>query len=59
MFKFYVANLDLGIFGPHLGGSYRDQGGLSFYVGGNGRKWSQISHKKLKNSISLSMVIWV
>ena len=46
-------------FGPHPGGSYGGQGGLSFYVGGKGRQWTQISHRKLKNSISHSMAIWV
>ena len=45
-------------FGPHPGGSYGGQGGLSFYVGGKGRQLTQISHRKLKNSISHSMVIW-
>ena len=40
-------------FGPHPGGSQGGQGGLSFYVGGKGRQWTQISH------ISHSVVIWV
>ena len=44
-------------FGPHLGGSYGGQGGLSFYVGAKGRYWSQISHRKLKFSISHDVVI--
>ena len=44
-------------FGPHPGGSYGGRGGLSFYVGGKGRQWTQISHRKLKNSISHSVVI--
>ena len=46
-------------FGPHPGGSYGGRGGLSFYVGRKGRQWTQISHRKLKKSISHSMVIWV
>ena len=46
-------------FGPHPGGSYGGQGGLSFFVGAKGRQWSQISHRKLKISISHSMVIWL
>ena len=32
--------------------------GISFYVGGKGRQWTQ-SHRKSQNSISHSMVIWV
>ena len=46
-------------FGPHPGGSYGGRGGLSFYVKGKGRQWTHISHRKLKTSISHSMVIWV
>ena len=37
LYLFCVENLDLGKFEPHPGGSYRDRGGLSFYVGGKGR----------------------
>ena len=37
VFIFCVVNLDLGEFGPHLGGSYGGQWGLSFYVEGKGR----------------------
>ena len=44
-------------FGPHPGGSYGGQGGLSFYVGAKGRQWSQISYRKLKFSISHGVVI--
>ena len=44
-------------FGPHPGGSYGGQGGLSFYVGAKGRQWSQISHRRLKISISGDVVI--
>ena len=44
-------------FGPHPGGSYGGQGGLSFYVGAKGRKWFWISHRKLNNSISHGVVI--
>ena len=33
------------------------EGGLSFYVGGKVRQWTQISHRKLKKSISHSVVI--
>ena len=44
-------------FGPHPGGSYGGRGGLSFYVGGKGRQWTQISHRKLKISISHDVVI--
>ena len=44
-------------FGPHPGGSYGGQGGLSFFVGAKGRQWSQISHRKLKISISHDVVI--
>ena len=44
-------------FGPHPGGSYGGRGGLSFYVGGKGRQWTKISHRKSKNSISHSVVI--
>ena len=44
-------------FGPHPGGSYGGQGDLSFYVGAKGRQWSQISHRKLKISISNGVVI--
>ena len=44
-------------FGPHPGGSYGGQGGLSFYVGAKGMQWSQISHRKLKISISHGVVI--
>ena len=44
-------------FGPHPGGSFGGQGGLSFYVGAKGRQWSQISHRKLKISISHVVVI--
>ena len=44
-------------FGPHPGGSYGGRGGLSFNVGGKGRQWTQISHRKLKISISHNMVI--
>ena len=44
-------------FGPHPGGSYGGRGGLSFYMGGKGRQWTQISHRKLKNSISHNVVI--
>ena len=43
-------------------GSMGVEGSLSFYVGVKGRQvrqWTQISHRKLKNSISYSMVIWV
>ena len=32
-----VVDLTLGKFGPHPGGSYGGQGGLSFYVGAKGR----------------------
>ena len=44
-------------FGPHPGCSYGGQGGLSFYVGAKGMQWSQISHRKLKISISHGVVI--
>ena len=44
-------------FGPHPGRSYGGQGGLSFFVGAKGRKWSRISHRKLKISISHDVVI--
>ena len=37
VFTFYVVNLPYGEFGPHPGGSYGGQEGLSFYVGGKGR----------------------
>ena len=47
----------MGIFGPHPGGSYGVRGGLSFLVEGKGRLWTQISHRKLKNSISRGVVI--
>ena len=36
VFTFYVVNLPYGKFGPHPGGSYGGQGGLSFYVGAKG-----------------------
>ena len=44
-------------FGPHPGGSFWGQGGLSFCVGAKGMWWSQISHRKLEISISHDMVI--
>ena len=56
---FCLVNLTLGKFGPHPGGSYGGRRGLSFLVEGKGRQWTQISHRKLKNSISYSVVIWL
>ena len=45
------------IWTPPWGSSYGGQGGLSFYVGAKGMQWSQISHRKLKISISHGVVI--
>ena len=47
-----------GNFGPHPGGGYGGRGVISFYEGAKGRYWSQISHRKLKISISHGVVIW-
>ena len=43
--------------GPHPGGSYGGQGGLSFYVGAKGREESQISHRKFKIFIMDGMIL--
>ena len=42
-------------FGPHPGGSYGGQGGLSFYVGAKSRQWSKISNRKLEISIVVKL----
>ena len=43
---------------PTLGILWRSRG-LSFYVGAKGRQWSQISHRKLKISISHDVVRYI
>ena len=53
---FCYVNLHLGKFGPRPGVWLV---GISIYVGAKGRYWSQISHRKLKISVSHDVVTLV